>query len=376
MDHTLPYQHPAPNAGSNFSNLTRMMFGQGCDLTYLHKIHDTFLLSGLGIHLRLKQFLLFESQIREMQITTPPIFIIGHWRSGTTYIHNLISQDPRLGYLSYFQAFAPGLCLLNCPRSRYMINACLPEKRPMDNVQMTLDAPQEEEYGMANLSPYSFYHGWYFPRSIPQMFERYVLFQGVNNRQIQGWRETYLKLLKIATIQADGKQLVLKNPANTARVKLLLDLFPDAKFIHIYRDPITVYYSTKRMYDELIYTHTMQNYDRSKHHQYVLEFYPKLMQKYFAERHLIPPENLVEVKYEQFVQEPVSILEQIYDQFGLPPFAGVRDRLNDYVAQQQSYLPNHHQMHPEMIAEVAEAWKLTIEALGYEVPALPSLATV
>jgi hypothetical protein len=50
---------------------------------------------------------------------------------------------------------------------------------------------------------------------------------------IEEWKEIYLYLLKKETLYRDGKRLVLKNPANTARVTLLLEMFPNARFVHI-----------------------------------------------------------------------------------------------------------------------------------------------
>ena len=34
------------------------------------------------------------------------------------------------------------------------------------------------------------------------------------------------------------KRIVLKSPAHTARVRVLLELFPKARFVHIIRDPV------------------------------------------------------------------------------------------------------------------------------------------
>src|SRR5271165_4013636 len=41
-------------------------------------------------------------RIRKTQITQPPIFILGHWRTGTTLLHELLVLDPRFGYPSTY----------------------------------------------------------------------------------------------------------------------------------------------------------------------------------------------------------------------------------------------------------------------------------
>jgi omega-hydroxy-beta-dihydromenaquinone-9 sulfotransferase len=349
------------------------MATHGYDSAYQSKVLKSLALSTISIVPRTIQSVFLGHKIAQTDIKTPPIFIIGHWRSGTTYVHNLLSQDPRFGYLSYLQAFSPGHCLIDRWVTPYITQVCLPKTRPMDNVEITLNAPQEEEYALASLSDCSFYHGLYFPRSLPQYFDSAVLFKDATAQQIEAWQATYLKLLQIATVQAKGKPLILKNPANTARISLLLELFPDAKFIHIYRDPFVVYYSTKRMYDGLVQNHTYQHYDASKHGDYVLDFYPKLMQKYFEQKDLIPSENLVEIRYEDFVQDPLSDLQTIYRQFGLSDFEGVTDCFSRYVAQQQAYVPNRHTMSAELIETISQAWRVTIDRWGYEIPQVEAM---
>src|SRR4051812_38965344 len=43
----------------------------------------------------------------------PPLFILGHYRSGTTHLHNLLAVDPRFAYLNAFQACYPHTFLLS-----------------------------------------------------------------------------------------------------------------------------------------------------------------------------------------------------------------------------------------------------------------------
>ena len=57
-------------------------------------------ISIVGIPLRLVERLRFGRALRRISIDHPPVFIIGHWRSGTTHLHNLMSQDPSFGSLS------------------------------------------------------------------------------------------------------------------------------------------------------------------------------------------------------------------------------------------------------------------------------------
>ncbi|EDX85818.1 hypothetical protein S7335_3521 [Synechococcus sp. PCC 7335] len=62
--------------------------------------------------LRLAEKLFYGRKIAQTQIKHSPIFMIGHWRSGTTYLHNLMTQAPRFGYFSMYQAIAPDCSLI------------------------------------------------------------------------------------------------------------------------------------------------------------------------------------------------------------------------------------------------------------------------
>jgi hypothetical protein len=180
--------------------------------------------------LRLYERARYVRSIKSTPMPEPPIFIIGHWRSGTTHLHNLMSQDTNFGCVTTFQAVAPEAFLAGQRIMRPLIDWLMPHKRPMDNMSLLIDGPVEEEWALANVSPYSFYHYWSFPRTARQHFEKYALFQDTPENVVRQWKESYTTLLRKATFKARGRQLLLKNPVNTGRIALLLDLFPDANF--------------------------------------------------------------------------------------------------------------------------------------------------
>jgi hypothetical protein len=92
-----------------------------------------------------------------------PLFIVGHWRSGTTFLHYLLGQDPNMGYVSTFETMTPGMIIAHEELFQDIVKNHLPAKRPMDDLEMHANLPYEEEYAIANLSPYSFYLSWMHP---------------------------------------------------------------------------------------------------------------------------------------------------------------------------------------------------------------------
>ena len=137
-----------------------------------------------------------------------PIFIIGHWRSGTTFLHYLMGQDKNLAYVSTFETMTPNMMIKKEELFKNIVKNHLPNKRPMDNLELHADLPYEEEYAVANLSPYSFYHAWYFPKKMRKYFDQNVLYKNISNGIKEKWIETYDYFLKKITYKNNGNQIV------------------------------------------------------------------------------------------------------------------------------------------------------------------------
>ena len=356
-----------PLAGGSLMNWLKLLqANKGIDNQYLLKGILISVVNIAGVPNRILEKVIFDRQIEKVSVKSP-IFIVGHWRSGTTYLHNLMTQDDNLGYVSSLQTWTPELFLGSKPIVQYILKAFLPESRPMDNIKLSGELPQEEEYALGNVSPYSFYHGWYFPKNMRRYFRQFILFETSKEIQ-QDWREAYLRILQKATFEMNGKRLILKNPANTARIKTLLRMFPEAKFIHIYRNPYSVFLSTKNLYRKLLPVLELQEIDEPEIEDNILWFYRETMSKFFTEKQLIPAANLIEIKYEDFVSNPSDILEKIYEKFDLTEFSGKKAKFARYIAAQSKYKSNRYYLSQEDRDKVTKHWSFAIEKWQYSVP--------
>ncbi|MBN2307352.1 MAG: sulfotransferase, partial [Candidatus Hydrogenedentes bacterium] len=311
--------------------------GGGIDPGY--RIHAASLLAlpMLLAPLRAVERLWFGRRVRATDIAHPPLFIVGHWRTGTTHLHNLLAQDPGLAFVSTFQTLSPASFLTGLSTLRPLIARHVPDTRHMDNMPLSVDSPQEEEFALCNLTPYSFYVGWYFPRQMRELFHNYVLFDGASSQAREEWAEVYLGVLKKATLRARGKRLVLKNPVNTGRIRALLDLFPDAKFIHIYRSPYRVFKSTQRLHRTTFDMVGLQDIADGEIERNVLDFYRALMTRFFEDKALIPEGNLVELRFEDLEHRPMEELARLYDELALPGWAAAYPRIRAYLDAQPPY---------------------------------------
>ena len=95
--------------------------------------------------LRLAESALHGRAIERTQVAAP-VFVLGHWRSGTTHLHNILTHDPSLGALSMYQASTPGCSLIGDAWLRPLLRSVTPSQRPMDTMDWLVESPQEEEH--------------------------------------------------------------------------------------------------------------------------------------------------------------------------------------------------------------------------------------
>ena len=356
-----------PLAGSTVTNLFQL-YAQNkflISVRYMPRMFYATALSNIIAPFRIKENIKFNKKIKQTEIRHPPLFIIGHWRSGTTYIHNMLSLDTTFGYCSTFTATVPGVFLDSEKIFKPVLAASITPTRPMDDVPMGIDLPQEEEYAIGDFIPYAYYNGWIFPKNMG-FYNKFVCMENVSKNVIDKWKETYFYFLKKLTYYRDGKRLILKNPAHTARIKHLLEMFPDAQFINIYRNPYHMYYSMMRFLRIVVPIYCLQKHDMLKLEEHMLDLYAQMYKKYFEERNLIPKGNLVEIKYEDFIQNPLQNVEKIYTTLGLKGFEKSKKMFSEYAISQKYFKASNYTVEPDIKDKIDKKWKFVFDMFGYE----------
>ena len=358
-----------PLPGSTFTNLLRL-FAQNhfrVDAIGIPRALYSLFLSGVMSPLNVWEKIRFDKKVKNTPIEKHPLFIIGHWRSGTTYLHNLLSQNRNFAYPTTFQTVVPAIFIRFEKLIKPIVEASLPPTRPEDNVPLGADLPQEEEYAMGNLCPYSFYNGWCFPRKM-EFYYRFVCMEDVSERVINEWKRVYLYYLKKIAFLNPGKQLLLKNPANTGRIKLLLEMFPDAKFIHIYRNPYHVFMSMKRDIEAEMSLYCIQKpKDDETIEREMAKLYLQMMKKYFREKELIPEGDITEVRYEDFISHPFEEIKRIHEELSIPGFEEHKEIFKEYIASQSKIKPHVYKFDEELKEKIYNYWSYTIDKWGYDV---------
>lgn len=308
--------------------------------------------------------LVFGARIERTQLTAPPIFVLGHWRSGTTYLHELLACDTAHSCPTTYRCFAPSHFLLSERWLKFPLARLLPRRRPMDDMQVGWDRPQEEEFALANLGVPTPYLSVMFPNRGPR-YTSYLTLQTLEPAVQRRWRSQYRRLLKRLTV-ADNRRLVLKSPPNTARLRTLIEMFPDAKFIHLSRHPSELYTSTLHLWRSLHREQGMQEVvDEDWLAEFVVDSLDRMYHAYFDDLPLLAPGQLIELRYDQLVADPKAALRAAYGTLGLGDFAAVEPSLDTYLATVREYQPNA--LPPDGAGEaiVKGRWSHYAQAFGY-----------
>jgi hypothetical protein len=314
--------------------------------------------------LHLAQQLIFGRRLASAELHGPPVFIVGHWRSGTTMLHELMVRDERLSSPSTYQCFAPHHFLVSEWFFRHFCGWLLPGKRPMDNMAAGWDRPQEDEFALMNLGLPSPYRRIAFPNQPPVDLD-YLDFQNVSGEDIDRWLKSLRKFL-LGVSTSTRRPLIIKSPTHTGRIGWLAREFPDAKFIHISRDPRDLFPSTCRLWRGLDEVQALQKPNSEGLEKYVIECLQRMYNAFHQQRGEVDSSRVVDVRYEDLVRDPVAILRGIYETLKLGDFESVEPSLRDWVeSEHRAYQPNRHQLPPDKDAMIREAWHDYFDTYDY-----------
>jgi len=300
----------------------------------------------------------------DAKLDGPPLFVIGHWRSGTTHLHNLLSLDENFLSPTVYQAMFPHHCQWT-GRGKYVISWLVPKTRPMDNVDFSGEVPHEDEFALAALSGVSPYLRVLFPVTGDKGYSELDLAKVPPGARDEWKRWTKYFFTKLNRM-GDGRPL-LKSPPHLGRVGPLLELFPDAQFIHIVRDPYAVYVSTRNLWRKMFFHSHLQMPDPELVEDTIFTWYSELFSLFERDRHLVPAGALHEVKYEDLEQKPEESLENIYRELSLPGIERVLPRVRGYLEAKKDYQKNVFQLDASSRERVAREWRFTFEQYGYSI---------
>jgi hypothetical protein len=327
--------------GSTCGNLLRcaIRYG-GISPRHWLRFASLFGFTLIGVPMRIWESLRHHPAARRTKIE--PIFIVGQWQSGLSPLQFLLANDPQFAYLNLYNAEFPWSNIsTKGVVGPIVARATRGKSRGSDSFKLHLGLPQGSDWPMASGTDLSFYHAYVFPQRAEEIFRRSILFEGVSSAGVARWRRLYRFLIQKIAYKHQRTRVVLRNASDTGRIRHLLEEFPEAKFIHVIRNPFTTIQATIERWSGMCGNWALQTYDLDVLRRQTFEMYELAMRRFYEDEPRIPPGNLVTVRYEQILSEPLDVLRRVYEQFGIPGFEEMRPRFEQHLAAEQGELAGH-----------------------------------
>ena len=392
-----------PLSGITSAQWARMVWRHGRSMdvfTYWPRLLFITCMSVLNSFFALCDWLVYGRAVANQDLNDEPVFVLGHPRTGTTHLHNLLSKDERFAFATTFSVGFPSsfLCLRAVAPA---IGLLMDSTRPMDNMSLAWDTPQEDELAMNQMSSgTSPYAPLLFPRKEKSFrpFYRFLLARTSSGedsdaeaedadaepcdpKDFERWRRAFILFLKKTQYAAGGarKRLLLKSPVHTARVRLIKSLFPKATFVFIHRHPLEVFRSAAHMADAYYWQCYLQRPRALDVQEFILHQGALLHRAYREDvaameaekgRDLKKQKRLAEVRFAELDADPVGTLRATYAALGwTEAFKKVEPAIERYRRSLVDFKKNafpKEGLSSEAEAEVRRRWRAWFEDLGYD----------
>lgn len=310
-----------------------------------------------------KEKKLYYQKIRDHKLPDNPVIIIGHWRTGSTFLHQLLNLDQQFVTSNLFQGSIPDSFLTSRKSYEPVMGKVIKGTRPMDQVKLGLDEPLEDEYALFRLSGYSPLESLVFPKSDEYFLKHYPGFLPQGEKLSQ-WKKAMIHFYKKLTLE-NKKTILIKNPFHSLRIKTLNEIFPNAKYIHIIRHPYTVVPSTIRMWNIVGTQNAMNRKWTTPSIKDVTEVLFDMEYMIKKDLELMPEKRHCLIKFEDLEKDPLNSIRKIYQELNIDFTDYFENELKPFFLSIKDYKKNIYSLpesYKEVISEIMNSW---IKEKGY-----------
>lgn len=265
-----------------------------------------------------------------------PLFILGLWRSGTTYLHDLLSACPGMLYPATWQCMSPASLRLQSPPSRG--NAV---QRPMDGLTIDNLSPQEDEFALLALGVPSVYRGFMDPRRLPELAQ-WLDPESWSIERPAGWLDVWRQFL--TDVSADRpRRLVLKSPSHTFRIKATTAAFPRSDYIWLVRDPVETFCSNRKMWRAMFERYALWEWDNTILDEFLARAFELVAECLLEATRLLPRDRLVVISFDQLTGATLDTMERAAQRLELGNWQEIHPLLDRIAASKADYRPETYQ---------------------------------
>ena len=283
-----------------------------------------------------------------------PLFVVATPRSGTTYLHYLLSLDEeRFATCKLYQTLAPSILLERAIDGLARLDGA--PRRLLDRLVDAIDsrmftdwdgihrvslrtAEEDENLFVFSLTSPALYLLFPLVRELPQFVDITRLGERTVRRVARDYRET---LRRWAYLGGDGRTPLIKNVLLASRLPVSDRAFPDARYVHIVRDPREAIPSAVSMFYAMWQTHSPEIASNSPATRALADMFLEHYKMLADEGRRRPSDRWVTVRYEALIADPVGTVERLYATLGLPLTAEYRGRLVEAASKARTFKSEH-----------------------------------
>jgi hypothetical protein len=315
------------------------------------------------------------------QMIEKPLFIIGNLRSGSTFLHRLLSRDTvAFTSLTTWDIYlTPSVTQKKITKFFSKLDNNLGgyvhrllhafDERTLGKLKIhriSFFQPEEDENILLHIWD-SFWVSFMFPfmDEMPNYQHFDEALSPESRRRIMKFYKSMLQRHMYAT---GKKYFVAKNPAFSPKIATLLEFFPDARIIYLARNPLDMLPSTVSWinYARRQFTKPKEKYlyldeivDLTQHwYRYPLKY----LDAHPSPRHLI-------LNYDDLIQRPEYVIRSFYEQFGYPDKPGLDRIVDEAVKETMTFRSDHFYSYEEMgftHRQILETYADIFERFGFD----------
>jgi len=329
---------------------------------------------------------IFYSDYKKVQIKEP-VFIIANPRSGTTFLHRILSMDgERFAYMKFAHTLFCSVSFIKFYNllSRFHKAIGRPLKRVMNWTESKLFKGWKGVHNMG------FSQAEEDEALFAQMMQSsgiFVLFPFLNRiknthcldceseivrKNAMDFYESSLKRFMYAT--GSNKIYLAKNVNSTGRIQSILTKFPDARLIFIARNPINAVPSTASMFSAMYPLHSPALQKTDAEYREWCELSIAFYIHFDEVGKAFNQDKFLAVEYEDLVAEPIEIVERIYKQFHWNFTPEFREKLTLGIEKKRQYKSTNHytlSQYGYSEKEIAERLNVIFEAFHFPYTSTP-----
>ena len=308
------------------------------------------------------QSLIFSSKRGESSLDNS-VIILGYWRSGTTLVHEFLSLDSRYGFPTTYACMNPHHFIMT--QSAALASSARQVQRPMDDMLIRSEAPQEDEFALLSLGVRTPYEALLAPQHLSKALSLGDP-EDLTREERRQWREKFTQFLQGVALTCGNRPLIIKSPAHGYRVATLRTLLPNARYILIVRDPYTVFESVVGMWHKLAGLYAvgaLPTEDAIR--EAVLNDRPRFEAKLRLGLDGLPADRFQVVRYEDLIADTAEVLHRLYERLNLGDFSFISERVDREISNRKGYQAKNHQISKGWKFRINNEWSELFNKYGY-----------